>query len=61
MSARNKVGTGFSYRPASLHVLAELIPEPVFVNILRSQESIPSLAELIPGFLNIYKYGLWAP
>jgi hypothetical protein len=37
--------------------------EPVFVNLLRSPETNPSLAESIPrnrflGSLNVYKYGL---
>jgi hypothetical protein len=38
--------------------------EPVYVEILRSPGSIPSLTESIPlnrvlGSINVYKYGLW--
>ncbi len=33
-------------------------PEPVFVNLLRAQESIPSLAESIPGLLE--RLQIWA-
>jgi hypothetical protein len=52
MGARNLVGIGLSYQPARLHWLLETIPgllkyllwpEPVFVDLLKAQESIPTL------------------
>jgi hypothetical protein len=35
MVARNRVGTGLSYRPARLHILAELVPWNRFLDSLK--------------------------
>ncbi len=56
MGARNLVGIGLSYQPARLHFLMKLTPwksipglliyllwpEPVFVDLLKAQELIPT-------------------
>ncbi len=50
MGARNRVGKGLSYRPARLHMLAELIPCNRFLGSLKFKNSgsVPLCSEFCP-------------